>query len=401
MRRVALAFLVVAGALFVVADLMVDRGAAPVWGFVRAGAEAGLVGGLADWFAVTALFRHPLGIPIPHTALIPRRKKDLAQGLSTFVQEHFLTHQAVSSRVQAAQIPARVSRWAATDEGAATLDEQLCPVLKRGVAMLREDTVRPVLTDLVRARVRETEVSAVLGRVLEEVLAEKSHQGLVDAAVRGSQGWLETNRHVVVDAVVSRAPQWTPDWVDELVADRLHRELCRFVGEVARTPDHRVRAEIDAALAGLARDLRTDPDMQAKVERAKNNLMDRPEVNDAVADVVSAGRRIILEMLDDSGSLLRVQLRAFIVEAAVAVRDDPAVGAAVDRYLTDTVATLATRHSADISALISDTMEQWDGKDAALRVERQAGRDLQFIRINGTVVGALVGILLHALTHLW
>lgn len=401
MRGVALGFLVAAGVIFVGADWWLHQGG-PGWlGFVRAAAEAGVVGGLADWFAVTALFRHPMGLPIPHTALIPRRKKDLGKSLAAFVEEHFLNADALTSRLESANVPRRLGVWLRSRAGAATVDRECAPLLVRAVSAMRQDTVRGVLAQILRTRVSETEVSPVLGRLLDEVLRDGAHRMVVTQVCVVLGDWLTHNKSVVTDAVRSRAPDWTPSFVDDLVSQRLHRELVKFCADVAASTSHPVRGHVDQVLADLAVKLREDPDVRARVERAKENLANRVEVQDAVADVVSAGRRIVLEMLADPMSVLRVQFRALVQDVGVRLSDDDRFAAAAQEYLVGAVTGLAQRHSSEVTALITETIDRWDGKQAATRIEHHVGRDLQFIRINGTIVGALVGLVLYSVSLLW
>lgn len=401
MRRFALLLLLVAAALFVAADVWLGRGG-PEWlGFVRAAAEAGVVGGLADWFAVTALFRHPLGLPIPHTALIPRKKRELGESLSEFVAEYFLTEKAVSQRVSGARVPQRLGAWLSTESGSARVDRECAPLFAQGISVMRQDTVRGVLAEIVHDRVKDAHVAPVAGRLLEEVLRDGSHRHALSAVFLRGVEWVEGHRAFVVEAVRSRAPDWTPDFVDELVADRLHKEMCKFAREVASRPDHELRVEIDAALTRLSVRLRDDAALRARVEEAKMNLLDRPEVQEAAAELVSAGRRIALEMLGHEESILRVQFRKMLQDVGARLSQDGPLARAADGYLSAALTTIATKHGDEITALITDTINQWDGDQAAKRIERHVGRDLQFIRINGTLVGALVGLLLYSASHLW
>ena len=394
MKAVATGGLLLAALVFVLCRLVGDGHGG--WPFLQAASEAAMVGGLADWFAVTALFRHPLGLPIPHTAIIPTRKDALGRTLSDFVGTNFLSEQVVRDRLRNAEVPRRVGRWLAVPEHAARVTAELARALRGAVDVLRDEDVRAVLEPVVLRRLAALPVGPTLGRLLAQVVADKAHHRLVDLVAAAVDDWLAANREQVIDVVARQAPPWSPEFVDRAVAARIYAELTRVSAEVRAQPEHPIRQALDRLLAGLAEDLNNDP---ATVERASGvleSLLAQPEVRRAFGDVISAGRRLLLEMVDDPDGELRARLTGALADLGRRLYTDDALRARVDAIVADAAGYVVTHYRDELTRTITDTIERWDGVETARKVELAVGRDLQFIRINGTVVGALAGVAIHA-----
>ena len=393
MKAGATALLLVAAVVYVLAR----RAAGPGWvGYVEAAAEAGMVGGLADWFAVTALFRHPLGLPIPHTAIIPTRKDALGRNLSDFVGTNFLSEQVIRERLRNAEVPRRLGRWLAEPEHAARVTAELARALRGAVDVLRDEDVRAVLEPVVLRRLAALPVGPTLGRLLAQVVADKAHHRLVDLVAAAVDDWLAANREQVIDLVARQAPAWSPEFVDRAVAARIYAELARISAEVRAQPEHAIRQALDRLLARFADDLSNDP---ATIERASGvleSLLAQPEVRRAFGDVISAGRRLLLEMVDDPDGELRARLSGALADLGRRLDTDDALRTRVDAIVADAAGYVVTHYRDELTRTITDTVERWDGVETARKVELAVGRDLQFIRINGTVVGALAGVIIHA-----
>jgi uncharacterized membrane-anchored protein YjiN (DUF445 family) len=393
MKLSATALLLLAAVVYVIARRAGGHG----WvGFVEAAAEAGMVGGLADWFAVTALFRHPLAIPIPHTAIIPTRKDALGRTLSDFVGTNFLSEQVIRERLRNAGVPARVGRWLADPEHAARVTAELARALRGAVDVLRDEDVRAVLEPVVLRRLGQLPVGPTLGRLLAQVVEDRAHHRLVDLVAAAVDDWLRANREQVIDLVARQAPPWSPEFVDRAVATRIYAELARVSAEVRAEPEHAIRQALDRMLARFADDLRHD---QATIERASGvleGLLAQPELRRAFGDVISAGRRLLLEMVDDPDSELRSRMTAGLAELGHRLDTDDALRTRVDGIQAEAAGYVVTHYRDELTRTITDTVERWDGVETARKVELAVGRDLQFIRINGTVVGALAGVVIHA-----
>jgi uncharacterized membrane-anchored protein YjiN (DUF445 family) len=393
MKSGATALLLVAAAI----DVLARRAGGHGWvGFVQAAAEAGMVGGLADWFAVTALFRRPLALPIPHTAIIPTRKDALGRNLSDFVGTNFLSEQVIRERLRNADVPRRVGGWLAEPEHARRVTAEFARALRGAVDVLRDEDVRAVLEPVVLRRLSALPVGPTLGRLLAQVVEDKAHHRLVDLVATAVDDWLTGNREQVVDLVARQAPAWSPEFVDRAVATRIYAELARVSGEVRADPEHPIRQQLDRLLARFAEDLRHDP---ATIERASGvltALLDQAEVRRAFGDVISAGRRLLLEMVDDPDGELRTRLTGALADLGRRLEGDDTLRARVDGWVADAAGYVVTHYRDELTRTITDTVERWDGVETARKVELAVGRDLQFIRINGTVVGALAGVVIHA-----
>jgi uncharacterized membrane-anchored protein YjiN (DUF445 family) len=369
-------------------------------GFVNAAAEAAMVGALADWFAVTALFRHPLGLPIPHTALIPTRKDALGRSLEEFVATNFLSEDVVRDKLVRAQVSRRVGDWLGDPRHAARVSAEVATLAGGALRVLKDDDVVAVLEQIVVKRVAETPWSPIAGQVLAGVVAEKTHHRLVDLVLNESHRWLRNNRETVVRIITDQAPDWTPQWLDERVGRRVYYEVERWVEEVRDDPDHRARRALDDMLTRFAGDLQHDETTRARAEAVKERLLAHPELRRATVAVWSTVRRLLDEALADPDGELRRRVTGGIVELGERLREDAALQSRVDRYVQDGVGYVVRTYAGEVATVISDTVERWDGRDASRRIELHVGRDLQFIRINGTVVGARAGLAIHAVAVL-
>jgi uncharacterized membrane-anchored protein YjiN (DUF445 family) len=365
-------------------------------GFVNAGAEASMVGAIADWFAVTALFKHPLGLPIPHTALIPRRKDELGKGLEEFVGENFLQEGIIRERIAAATISARVAQWLAEPANARRVVDEMAEVTAIGLGKVRDEHIADLVTEALVPRFREEPISPLLGGLLGETVRDDLHHGLVDLALTELHDWLEDNPDTVAEILGERAPWWAPPRLNEAVTARVQVELVRWVGEIRDDPRHHARRALDSMLAQLADDLLHDEDTQARTERLKERILDHPQVLASAVSLWNALRRVLLGSLADPDGALRGRLQTEVSGFAARLSGEPELRARLDGVAADVAVFAVERYGSELTAVITHTVERWDGKEAARRIELHVGRDLQFIRINGTIVGGLVGVLIHA-----
>jgi uncharacterized membrane-anchored protein YjiN (DUF445 family) len=372
-----------------------------VWGYVQAAAEASMVGGLADWFAVTALFRHPLGLPIPHTAIIANKKDQIGEGLAGFVQQYFLTTEIIGERVAMARIPWRIGEWLAEPTHAARVAEELSGAIGGMATVLRDDELRDSLASFADKQLRDTDVSPLLARLIDAVRDAGQHQQALTVALRGMRTFLVDNRAVFRDRLAAESPEWVPDWVDDRVFTKGFNLLQTFLGDVIDSDEHALRVSFDNQLRDLALRLRADPEQIAKVEAAKIELLDHPSVRDYLANLWSTLKKLILDGVADPASDLRRSVVSVTVRAGEVLRDDPAVGARVEEALQRLAGHVVTHYADDLTDVISSTVARWDTEETSRRLELQVGRDLQFIRINGTVVGSLAGVAIYAISQLF
>ncbi len=401
MKAVALSFLIGATVVFLLCRWANAHGTAPVWvGYVGAAAEAGMVGALADWFAVTALFKHPLGIPIPHTAIIKRKKDQLGEGLGTFVRENFLSPEVVETKLRDAQVPSRVGKWLSEPTHAQRVAGEVATVLRVLVELLRDEDVQQVIDRMIVRRIAEPQWGPPVGRVLQTLLVENRQEALIQLLADRAFQW-SLNAGVVIQRVVERdSPTWSPRFVDHLVGDRIHRELMDFTDKVRRNPDHELRRSATRFLFEFADDLQNDADTIARADAVKEQLMARDEVAKAAETAWTTLKRLVLEGVDDPSSTLRTRIADTVIRIGASLRDDSGLRDKVDGWMVRAAQHLVSQYGVEITAIITETIERWDAQEASRRIELHVGRDLQFIRINGTVVGALAGLAIYAIAQL-
>jgi uncharacterized membrane-anchored protein YjiN (DUF445 family) len=400
MKAVALGFLIGATVLFLFCRWGLARGG-PAWiGYVGAAAEAGMVGALADWFAVTALFRHPLGLKIPHTAIIKRKKDQLGEGLGAFVRENFLSPDVVETKLRDAEIAGRLGKWLAEPEHAARVATETATVLRAGVELLNDEDIQHVIDRTIVKRLAEPQWGPPVGRVLAQLLAERRQEALIQLLCDRAFEWA-LNAGPTIDRVVLRdSPTWSPKFVDHLVGDRIHRELMDFTDKVRRNPDHELRQSATRFLFEFASDLQSDPPTIARAETVKEQLMERDEVTRAAETAWKTLKRLMLDGVDDPSSALRGRIADSVVRIGESLRDDAELRDKVDNWIVRGAQHLATQYGAEATTIITDTIERWDAEEASRRIELHVGRDLQFIRINGTVVGALAGLVIYTIAQI-
>ncbi len=404
MKAIPLALLVLAASVYLFAR---HAEAAPDawtgWAAVRATAEAGVVGGLADWFAVTALFRHPLGIPIPHTALIPRKKDQLGASLSTFVRDNFLQPDTVRDKVVAAEPGLALGRYLADDGKRARVVGEAAALGRSALAGVDDADIQLLIRNTIFKHATATALSPPLGRLLRTVIADRTHEPLVDVMFRSIHEWLLANRADLIDIIASQGPvaQGGPiRWMHEVIATRMYTSALAFVVEVRHDPKHRTRAAIDDYLETLAGQMQSDPRTIERVESWKLDLLEHEQTQAAVFQLWPTLRRVLDEALADPDSELRSRADDALLDFSGRLRNDADYRAAFDARAADAGVFLIARYGDEAVSVISDTVQRWDGAQASRRIELAVGRDLQFIRINGTVVGALVGLTIHTLSGL-
>lgn len=400
MKRRATGLLAGAVVVYVVARLLEARFA---WlGFVRAMAEAAMIGGVADWFAVTALFRHPLGIPIPHTAIIPARKDRVARTIGAFVQHNFLTRQVIEARLHNARIGEKIATWIAKPDNARLIARQAAHALASGAQVLRDEDVQALIEHSLERRIRETRIAPIAGRMLAHVTTGKRHQELLDEAIVLIARTVEQNHDLIRQRVQRESKWWIPSAIDEKIYQKIVTGIERTLIEVRDDRNHPLRERFDAALRTFIDNLQYSPATLERAEELKRDLLDADAVRrfsaslwtDAKAALIRFAERAEVEHRE--GGTIERALTAF-GEAALA---DPALMRKVDDFITDVAAFLVERYQQEIADLITTTVQNWDAEMTTHRIELAIGRDLQFIRINGTIVGALAGLLIYLVSKL-
>lgn len=369
-------------------------------GYVEAGAEAAMVGGVADWFAVTALFKHPLRLPIPHTAIVPKRKDEIGRALGEFVQDNFLKGEVLEERLAGIGIAQRLGDWLLVRANAKRVGDQAAAAIGGVLELLHDDQLQSTVDSLVRSRIEDVNLAPAAGRVIDFTLDGDHHKSIFDATLNGVITMLEDNRHMLRQRLEQESPWWVPEQVDAKIFERIYAGVQTFVTEVSNAPDHEVRAKIDLRFRRLAADLRDSPEFAARAEEMKQELLSHPDVKVWIGNLWLHIKETLLDATGDPDSDLRERIHDAAVSAGQSLREDPALREKVDRGFTSIAVHLASESRSEVADLIASTVESWDPIETSERIERQIGRDLQFIRINGTLVGGLAGLVIHVIAQL-
>jgi len=400
MKVVATGLLVVMAAVFALTRAF--QPAYPWLGYVKAFAEAAMVGGLADWFAVTALFRHPLGLPIPHTAIIPRNKDRIGETLANFIRENFLVPSVVARRMQRLDVASAVGRFLQTPAGEGTRIRAGASRLIADVfESLDDERLGGIVKGAISSRLRKMEVAPLLGHALASAINEDRHVPMLEAAIRWTARALDANEPLIRDMVRKKA-----NWVlklaglDTKLADAVMDGLRKLTVEMSTDPAHPVRQKIEEALAQLANDLQTRPETRDRVEAIKEQLLDNQSVSQWLDTLWQKGREAIIKSARNPDAVLAGKLGEILRSMGGTLEKDPRIRAAINQFARRTVVGLASSYGGSMVKLVSETVRGWDAQTVTNRLEAAVGRDLQYIRINGTLVGGLVGVVLYAVDQI-
>jgi len=400
MKVLATGLLVVMAAVFAITRALEPQ--YPWLGYVKAFAEAAMVGGLADWFAVTALFRHPLGVPIPHTAIIPRNKDRIGEALANFIRENFLVPAVVARRMQKLDVAGAAGRFLQTPAGEGTRIRAGASRLIADIfESLDDERLGGIVKGAIASRLRGTEVSPLLGHALASAINEDRHVPMLEAAIRWTARALDANEQLIRDMVRKKA-----NWVlklaglDERLANAVIDGLRKLTVEMSTDPAHPVRLKIEEALAQLANDLQTRPETRERVESIKDQLLDNKSVSLWLDALWQKGREAIIKAARNPDAVLAGKLGEVLKSMGGTLEKDPRIRAAINQFARRAAVGMAASYGSSIVTLVSETIRGWDAQTVTNRLEAAVGRDLQYIRINGTLVGGLVGLILHVLDTL-
>ncbi|WP_139003897.1 DUF445 domain-containing protein [Arthrobacter crystallopoietes] len=397
MKRLATGMLVLMAVIFIVAFALQEQ--YPWLQYVRAAAEGGMVGALADWFAVTALFKHPMGLKIPHTAIIPRKKDQIGASLGSFVEENFLSEEVVKAKIASLGVSAKTGAWLARPENADRVAREGATAIRAAMLVLNDEDVQDVIESMARRHLLDPEWGPPLGKLAKRLLDDGHHLKLVELLLDRVADWVLDNQETVARLVADRSPTWVPSFVDSLMGDKVHLELYKFIAAVQADPEHQVRQQLDVYLQSLAQDLQTDPGMIARVENLKKNALGDPEVRQLAVRTWDTLKRALLEAVEDPESELSRKFTTAVRDFGNRLATDKELAAKVDGWIEEAAGYLVRTYRSQIASVITETVERWDAEETSRKIELQVGRDLQFIRINGTVVGSLAGLVIFAVAH--
>lgn len=399
MKRAALALLLAMIGVYVIAGIY--EPGHPWLGYVRAFAEAGTVGALADWFAVTALFRHPLGIPIPHTAIIQHRKNDIGATLSRFVEENFLISAALKPRLDDMRFSDAIAKWIDKPKNAERLAQDIANLMGRVVDAGDNRELRDLVKDSLRKALSNTEVTPLIGQIIEVLLLKDPDQTLVNGLLGLARQQLEENRYSLRERISDRSPWWLPKFVDQKIYERIVEELEVMLEDAQNEDETEARQRVVETLTAIVQSLKTDPELISQGEVLKEQLLSHPVLQRYLSTLVGDLNDYLSSSLSDPESDIRKRLLRAASALGENLRTHPSLAAEVDLWCRDAVLYVVERYSDSIASVISETVKGWDAEATAQRVELQVGRDLQFIRINGTLVGGLVGLTLYTVWNMF
>ncbi|ABF52194.1 DUF445 domain-containing protein [Sphingopyxis alaskensis] len=394
-RIVATGMLVVMAIVFVGAKTYQD--AHPAIGFVRAFAEAGLVGGLADWFAVTALFRHPMGLPIPHTAIIPRNKNRIGDTLARFLLTNFLLPRLIARKMQAVDVAGAVGKFLSEPaEGGGRLRLGASRIIADGLGALDQQRLGGMVKSAIADRLRELDVAPLLGQALQAALAEGRHQPLLDAMVKWGSKTLELNEHLIHQMVHDNSNAIVRfTGLDESISNRIVAGLSKLLSEMAVDETHPLRLRVEEGLAKMALDLQHDPEVKARVARVRDELLENKAVKRWLDGLWEQGRAALLKAARNPDTMLAGRIGELVTQFGAMLGEDVHIKRTLNRYARRAVVGMVDSYGEAALKLVSDTIRGWDAKTITDRLENAVGDDLQYIRINGTLVGGLVGVAIH------
>jgi uncharacterized membrane-anchored protein YjiN (DUF445 family) len=393
MKRRATGLLVVMSAVFLAALILEPRH--PWLGYVRATAEAAMVGGLADWFAITALFKHPLNIPIPHTAIIPTRKDRIGRTLGNFVQHNFLSPEVLGPKLLAIQPSRRIGEWLRRPENARSLARHAASALRSATEVVKDEDVHGLLERSVIEPLRQRPIAPVLARGLLLLTANDRHQQLLDRVINGLAGLIVKNEGFIRHRIHAESPWWVPGFVDERVHTRVVAGIQRTLLEVATDPSHPMRRQFDDLLTDWIVRLQESPEVIARADAVKQQLFDHPTSRGLSASLWEEVKRMLDRQVEPEPGEAPGALERGLIALADGALGDEVLLAKLDGWIAEAVLRVVEQHRHEVGRLIEHTVSHWDPRETSRRLELAVGRDLQFVRINGTLVGGLVGLILY------
>ncbi|MHA6718712.1 DUF445 domain-containing protein [Sphingomonas sp. RS6] len=397
MRLVATGLLLFMAAIFLAARHF--DGVHPAIGFVRAFAEAAMVGGLADWFAVTALFRHPLHLPIPHTAIVPRNKDRIADTLGQFLRDNFLIPRVVARRMQRLDMAGAAGRWlAAPAHGNGRIGAGASRLAAYLLESLDQERLGGMVKTAIATRLRGIDVAPLAGQALAAAIANQRHLPLLDSMVRWAARMLEANDHLIREMVHARAGsvmRWTG--LDETLATKIIEGLQKLLDEMAEDPAHPLRLKAEEGLERLAERLQDDPELRERVETFKAEMLENQAFQRWIDGLWEQSRAAMLRLARDPERALGGRMGEALRQLGATLQTDAKLARTINRFVRRAAVGAASDYGDGIVRLVSDTIRGWDAETVTVRLENAVGRDLQYIRINGTLVGGLVGVAIHAI----
>lgn len=369
--------------------------------FVRATAEAAMVGAIADWFAVTALFRYPLGVKIPHTAIVPRRKREIGEKLARFVRENFLTEEVIAAKLQSMEVTRKALAWISQPENSGVIAEQMAAGAAAIIEVMKDEDVQTMIEQRLVAQIRSTQFAPLIGNVLSLLAAGNHQQELLTELVKFSSDFLKGNKGLILDRISDELPWWAAVWrVDRKIYESILHSVDTTLREVRANPAHPLYRDFRVAVSRLVEELKTSPELQEREHTFKEDLLEQPVVRDFSASLWADIKTSLIQQSADPGLKLRKPVQQMLVKFGETILNDPVLYAKVDRWLHEIIIYLTKTYGHEVENIIATTITHWDAAKITDKIETEVGRDLQFIRINGTLIGGLAGLVIYTISFL-
>jgi len=402
MRSIAGGLLLVMTLVFLVASLFISRLGFPHWhwlSYVKAFAEAAMVGGIADWFAVTALFRHPFGLPIPHTAIIPTKKDRIAQSLGSFVENNFLTPEVLDSKLKTLELSKRVEEWLSVPDNSRVVAENIAAFIPPILDALDDDNVRNFIENKILQRISGEDVANVGGSILTVLTTNRKHDALFNELMRIAITLLDENKDFIRQKLKDETPWFVPQFVNNRMYHKIIANADKTFWDATKDPNHPIRLKFNSLIESFIHNLQNSPEFHAKIEEIKKELIENPVVQQYLQQVWGDLKNYILQNITHPDSTIKAQIQKGVFTFFNNLMNDEKLRTKIPNWIHETILSLASRYRSEIGNLIATTMQKWDRQEISQKLELQVGKDLQYIRINGTLVGGLIGLILHFISN--
>ena len=398
-KRIATGLFLIMAVVYLFMVYLLKYSPANWMGYVKAFSEAAMVGALADWFAVTALFRHPMGIKIPHTNLIENKKNDIGDNLGSFVTDNFLTSETIRPYINKLEVAPFLTTWLNHPKNQQLLERELVLLLQAIVRDLNEKQALDFLATKAQQGIDQINLQHLVGLGINYAMEQEEHNRFITLVIPKIWNFVESHRTEIYDQIIEKKPLLGLVG-GKTVTNQLIKGLLAFLEDIQTDQQHKVRTEIALQLTQLAQEISTSPAWKDKLQHLLHQFIPEEMIHRYLAEFWVTAKQTLFNQLEDEASTFRIYIKRSIQSLAKQLEEDKDLQNRLNQWTQVSLYRLALRNTQEVSTLIRNTVEQWDGRELSDKLELEVGKDLQFIRINGTLVGGLVGLLIYCITQL-